>query len=75
MICSTAFSNTIKEPLIVFHIDLNSVSLKESYIKKWLKKVSDMGYNAVLWEVENEIQWETCPECVSPDAFSKDKRT
>ena len=62
----------VKKPLIVFHIDLNSVALKESYIRKWLKKAADMGYNAVLWEVENKIKWQTCPECVSPDAFSKD---
>ncbi len=60
-----------KEYLIVFHIDFNSVALKESYIKKWLKNIANMGYNAVLWEVENKIKWETCPECVSPDAFSK----
>lgn len=59
--------------LIVFHIDLNSVSLRKDYLYKWLKKAADMGYNAVLWEVENEIQWETCPECVSPDAFSKEE--
>jgi len=71
--CNSVFSNTKKEPLIIFHIDLNSVSLKEDYIKKWLKNASVMGYNAILWEVENEIQWETCPECVSPDAFSKDE--
>ncbi len=60
-----------KHPLIVFHIDLNSVALKESYIRKWLKKAAGMGYNAVLWEVEDKIKWETCPECVSPEAFSK----
>ncbi|MBK7105571.1 MAG: family 20 glycosylhydrolase [Ignavibacteriae bacterium] len=62
-----------QEPLIIFHFDFNSVSLKKDYIQKWLKKASDMGYNAVLWEVEDEIKWETCPECVSPDAFSKDE--
>ncbi len=69
-----SFSKEVKhqeKKLIVFHIDLNSVALKESYLKKWLKKVSDMGYNAILWEVEGKIKWKTCPECVDPDAFSK----
>jgi hypothetical protein len=61
------------DKLIVFHIDLNSVSLNKDYTREWLKNAADMGYNAVLWEVENEIQWETCPECVSPDAFTKEK--
>ena len=32
-----------------------------------------MGYNAVLWEVEDKIRWETCPECVYHDAFTKDE--
>ena len=73
LLSSTEDGDNMNKPLIVFHIDLNSVALKESYIKKWLKKASDMGYNAVLWEVENEIKWQTCPECVSPDAFSKDE--
>jgi hypothetical protein len=58
--------------LIVFHIDLNSVSLREDYIRKWLRNAAEMGYNAVLWEVEDKIQWETCPECVNPDAFTKE---
>ncbi len=58
--------------LIVLHIDLNSVALKESYLKKWLKKAADMGYNAILWEVEGKIKWETCSECTDKDAFSKD---
>ncbi|MDP3147712.1 MAG: family 20 glycosylhydrolase [Ignavibacteria bacterium] len=61
-----------KEPLIVFHFDFNSVSLSENYVRLWLKKAADMGYNSVLWEIEDEVKWETCPESASPDAFSKD---
>ncbi len=60
-----------KGPMIIFHVDLNSVSLRKDYIEKWLRKTSAMGYNAVLWEVEGMVKWETCPECASPDAFSK----
>jgi hypothetical protein len=67
------YSQNASDKLIIFHIDFNSVSLKKSYLKEWLKRASDMGYNAVLWEIENEIQWETCPECVSQDAFTKDQ--
>jgi len=59
-------------PLIIFHVDLNSVALKESYLRKWLKDAAGMGYNAVLWEVEGKIKWKTCPECVDKDAFSID---
>ncbi|MBU0474378.1 MAG: family 20 glycosylhydrolase [Bacteroidetes bacterium] len=60
------------EPLIVFHFDFNSVSLNENYVRLWLKKAAAMGYNSVLWEIENEVQWDICPECSSPDAFSKE---
>ncbi len=63
---------TVKAPLLTFHVDLNSVSRQEGYLRKWLKKAAEMGYNPILWEVEDEIKWETCPECASPDAFSKE---
>jgi len=54
-----------------FHIDMNIAQFRGSYLKNELKALAAMGYNAILWEVENNIRWETCPECVSPDAFSK----
>ncbi len=71
------FSISASEPLnrqtlIIFHFDFNSVALNENYVRHWLKKAAGMGYNAVLWEVEDKIQWETCPECVYSDAFSKE---
>ena len=62
-----------EEKLIVFHLDFNSVSLKKEYVIKWLNKASEMGYNAVLWEIEDEVKWETCPECASDDAFTKEE--
>lgn len=58
-------------PLKIFHFDFNFVCLQESYIRKWLKKLADMGYNAILWELENKVAWETCPECVWSEAMSK----
>jgi hypothetical protein len=59
--------------MIAFHIDMNVMQFSFDYLSKWLKSLSEMGYDTVLWEVENNIQWETCPECVSPDAFSKER--
>jgi hypothetical protein len=57
-------------PLVGFHIDMNIAQFKGPYLKKKLKELAASGYNAILWEVENNIRWETCPECVSPDAFT-----
>ncbi|KUO62201.1 hypothetical protein APF79_04310 [bacterium BRH_c32] len=71
---STVFSSQEKkEQLIIFHFDFNSVSLNKDYVIKWINKASEMGYNAILWEIEDEVKWETCPECASPDAFTKDE--
>lgn len=54
-----------------FHIDMNIAQFRGPYLKSELKALAALGYNAILWEVENNIRWETCPECVSPDAFTK----
>lgn len=71
ILTSISYSQNKKEQLIVFHFDFNSVSLNKDYVLKWLDKISRMGYNAVLWEIEDDVLWETCPESVSKDAFSK----
>jgi hexosaminidase len=54
-----------------FHIDMNISQFRGAYLKKELKVLAELGYNTIVWEVENNIHWETCPECVSPDAFTK----
>jgi hexosaminidase len=57
--------------MIGFHIDMNVAQFKGDYLEKWLEEFALRGYDTILWEVENNVEWETCPECVSPDAFSK----
>jgi hypothetical protein len=54
-----------------FHIDMNIAQFRGPYLKSELKALAAKGYNTIIWEVENNIRWETCPECVSPDAFTK----
>ncbi|HNY92062.1 MAG TPA: family 20 glycosylhydrolase [bacterium] len=76
LLCSAsgrASDRSGRDPLIIFHLDFNSVSLREEYIRHWLKNAAEMGYNAVLWEIEDEVKWQICPECASPDAFSKEQ--
>ena len=50
--------------LNIFHMGYNFVCLKRAYQREWLKRIVEMGYNAVLWELEDKICWESCPECV-----------
>ncbi len=67
-----AGSTSSTSPLVIFHMNMNYASLREDYIRVWLKKLAEMGYNAILWELEDKVQWETCPECVWPEALSKE---
>ena len=59
--------------MIGFHIDMNIAQFTRGYLEKWLHELARLGYDAVVWEVENNVKWRTCPECVSPDAFSKEE--
>jgi len=57
--------------LNVFHMDFNYVSLRLEYVRDWLLQLKGLGFNAILWELEDKVQWETCPECVWPEALTK----
>lgn len=59
--------------LKVFHLDMNYVMLREETIYSLLKNIAHAGYNAVLWELEDKIRWETCPECAWPEAMGKNE--
>lgn len=59
------------EPLCIYHVDLNFVNIRPAYLRKWLRAIADMGYNAVLWELEDKVKWETCPDAIWPEAMSK----
>jgi hypothetical protein len=52
---------------------MNIAQFHGAYLEKWLRELARLGYDTIIWEVENNIQWETCPECASPDAFTKDE--
>jgi hypothetical protein len=61
------------KPMIAFHVDMNIAQFTRGYLESLLGELARVGYNAVVWEVENNIAWETCPECVAAEAFSKDE--
>ncbi len=56
---------------LIVHLDFNSVQLKKEAVLAILDEVAAMGYNAVLWEIENKVQWERYPEIVDAEAFTK----
>ena len=51
--------------MITFHIDMNMAQYRADYCKSWLAKLAQAGYDLILWEVENNVQWETCPDCAA----------
>ncbi len=57
--------------MLAIHIDFNCESLSHETVSTLLRFAASCGYDSVLWEVEDMVQWETCPECVSRDAFTK----
>ncbi|MBN1553749.1 MAG: family 20 glycosylhydrolase [Phycisphaerae bacterium] len=57
--------------LTIFHMDMNHVCLREEYIREWLDRLAAMGYNAVLWELEDKVRWETCRDAVWPEAMTQ----
>ena len=58
-------------PVMALHLDFNSIQLKREAVVKTLRDAAAHGYNAILWEIEDKVKWETCPECVHPEAFTK----
>jgi hypothetical protein len=59
--------------MIGFHIDCNVHHFKRDYLERWLTDLAGLGYDAILWELEDAVVWDTCPECAPPDAYTKDE--
>ena len=58
--------------LLALHVDLNSAMLRPAAIRAMLRAAADAGRNAILWEVEDKVRWESCPDVPHPDALPKD---
>ena len=65
-------SVAVTKPL-VYHFDFNTTRLNRSTVERILEHVAGQGYTAVLWEIENVVRFDCCPEVAAPDAFSKEE--
>lgn len=61
------------EGLLVLHVDFNTLQHDRRALSSLLKRAAADGYNAVLWEIENKIRFDCCPESAAPDAFTKEE--
>ena len=57
--------------LDALHVDLNSAMLRPETIRAMLRAAAAAGRNAILWEVEDKVRWESCPDVPHPDAMDK----
>lgn len=62
-----------KHRIVGFHIDMNMAQYRADYLKRWLTDLASCGYNTIIWELEDGIEWETVPEARQPDALTKDE--
>ncbi len=57
--------------LNIFHLDMNFAALRTDYLPKLLERLAEMGYNAILWELENKVRFDQLGPAVDPEAMTK----
>jgi hypothetical protein len=60
-------------PMKLFHFDFNFGAPRPDYLRHWLERLASLGYDGIVWELEGKVRWVTCPECVDPEAMTKDE--
>ena len=58
-------------PRLVLHLDMKAAVWRREALSRMLKDAKEDGYGAILWEVEDKVRWESCPEVAHPEAMSK----
>lgn len=66
-----AFEKTLHGKRLIYHLDFNSLQRTKAAVVRELEYVASVGYNAVLWEIENAVRFDCCPEVAAPEAFTK----
>ena len=57
--------------MLVYHLDFNTLQRSRKAVVDVLEKIAEEGYDAVLWEIENKVRFDCCPDIADPEAFSK----
>ncbi len=68
---ATALKKTERTRPQIFHIDLAFAKYRPDYLKRLIPQLRKCGYNMLLWEMEDAVRFDTCPEIAAPDAMSK----
>lgn len=59
--------------MLIYHLDFNYTSRKIDFVRAQLDFAATHGYNGILWELEDQVRWRTCPECSNPDSWTQDE--
>lgn len=59
--------------LLALHIDMKGAMWKRDSLLRIIRDAAADGYNALLWEVEDKVRWDTCPEVAHPEAMNKEE--
>ena len=57
--------------MFALHIDMNFAAFKKEALKHLLNLAAAVGYDTIVWEIENKVQLETLGSAVHPGALSK----
>ena len=58
------------EKILAYHIDLKHPMWTAAYLEQTASLLGEWGYNAVVLEVEDKLQFSSAPEIADADAFS-----
>lgn len=56
---------------LVLHVDMKAGMLQREKLIGLLRDAEKDGYNAVLWEVEDKVRFDACPDVAYKEAYSK----
>jgi len=68
---ATAMKKTEGAKPQVFHLDLAFAKYRPEYLRRLIPQLKKCGFNTILWEMEDAVRFDTCPEIAAPDAMSK----
>ena len=60
-----------EDPALIFHMDFNTAMMNRATISRILREVAADGYTHILWEIEDKVRLDSCPEIAHRDALSK----
>ena len=55
----------------IFHIDMNFSAYRPAFLKELLQQAAHIGFDTVLWEIEDKVALDSLGSSVHPDAMSK----